>query len=225
MAMLAESAHPVRHQAPPPAPNEAGFAPGLEIAAVVAPYARNEEIYAEEDETKYVHKVVSGAVRVTRLLSDGRRHVSAFHLPGEVFGFEPGAAHRFAAEAIVDSRIAMVRRSTIEEAAARNPEVGRGMWTLAEQNLVRSHEHMLLLGRMSATQRLAAFLLEVSARTASPNVVDLKMSRSDIADYLGLTIETVSRTFTQLERDRTIELPSARRIVLRNRGRLAQLDS
>jgi CRP/FNR family nitrogen fixation transcriptional regulator len=208
-----------------PAPDERGFAPGVDLAAVVAPFARNEEIYAEEDETKYVYKVVSGAVRATRILSDGRRHVSAFHLAGEIFGFEPGPKHRFAAEAVVDSRIAMVRRSAIEDAAARNPAVGRAMWSLAEQNLERSHAHMLLLGRMSATQRVAAFLMEISARTSSPDVVDLPMSRADIADYLGLTIETVSRTFTQLERDGAIELASARRIAFRNRSRLAQLDA
>ena len=81
-----------------PAPDERGFAPGVDLAAVVAPFARNEEIYAEEDETKYVYKVVSGAVRATRILSDGRRHVSAFHLAGEIFGFEPGPKHRFAAD-------------------------------------------------------------------------------------------------------------------------------
>ena len=151
-----------------PAPDETRLAPGLDFAALIAPFARNEEIYAQEDETKYVYKVVSGAVRATRILSDGRRHVRAFHLPGEIFGFEPGIAHRFAAEAVVDSRIAMVRRSAIEEAAARNPNVGRVMWSLAERNLERSHAHMLLLGRMSARERLAAFLMEISARTSSP---------------------------------------------------------
>jgi CRP-like cAMP-binding protein len=204
---------------------ETAFAPGLKAPAIAAPYARNEEIYAEEDETKYVYKVLSGAVRVTRLLSDGRRHVSAFHLPGEVFGFEPGQRHKFAAEAVVDSRVAMVRRSALEEAAQRSIEVSRGLWGLAEQNLERLHEHTLVLGRMSATQRVAAFLMEIAARTASSGAVELQMSRSDIADYLGLTIETVSRTFSQLERDGAIEIPSARQIVFRNRARLAQLDA
>jgi CRP/FNR family nitrogen fixation transcriptional regulator len=224
--MLAETVQTAARLRPPPAAqSDAAFAPGLEISAIAAPFARDEEIYAEEDETKYVYKVLSGAVRVTRLLSDGRRHLSAFHLPGEVFGFEPGRRHKFAAEAVVDSRIAMVRRSALEEAADRSVEVSRGLWELAEQNLERLHEHTLLLGRMSAAQRLAAFLLEISARTSAPEIVELQMSRSDIADYLGLTIETVSRTFTQLERDRAIEIPSARQIVLRNRTRLAQLDA
>jgi CRP-like cAMP-binding protein len=222
--MLAQTVQTARvgQRAPQP---ETAFGPGLDIPAIAAPYARNEEIYAEEDETKYVYKVLSGAVRVTRFLSDGRRHLSGFYFPGEVFGFEPGRQHKFSAEAVVDSRIAMIRRSTLEEAAARNVEVSRGMWDLAEQNLERLHEHTLLLGRMSAAQRLAAFLLEISARLSSQGVIDLPMSRSDIADYLGLTIETVSRTFTQLERDRTIEIPSARQIVLRNRARLAQFDA
>jgi CRP-like cAMP-binding protein len=156
--MLAEAVQTTARPGPPPvAQNDAAFAPGLEVSAIAAHYARNEEIYAEEDGTKYVYKVLSGAVRVTRLLSDGRRHVSAFHLAGEVFGFEPGRRHKFAAEAVINSRIAIVRRSAIEEAADRNVEVSRALWWLAEKNLERLHEHTLLLGRMSAAQRLAAF--------------------------------------------------------------------
>jgi CRP-like cAMP-binding protein len=222
--MLAQTVQTARLGQPAPQP-ETAFAPGLEISAIAAPYARNEEIYAEEDETKYVYKVLSGAVRVTRFLSDGRRHVSGFYFPGEVFGFEPGRQHKFSAEAVVDSRIAMIRRSALEEAAARNVEVSRGMWDFAEQNLERLHEHTLLLGRMSAAQRLAAFLLEISARLSSQGVIDLPMSRSDIADYLGLTIETVSRTLTQLENSTLIAVPSARRIEIRNRSALNRLDS
>ncbi len=201
------------------------FADGIGLTPLSAPYAPNEEIYAEEDATKCVYKVLSGAVRITRHLSDGRRHISAFYLPGEIFGFEPGAAHRFAAEAIADSRIAMVRRAQIEDAALRDPGVGRAMWDLAAQDLERLQEHMLLLGRRSAAQRVAAFLIELSERLNNRDTVDVPMSRTDIADYLGLTIETVSRTLTQFERDGLIEMPSARHIFIKNRAALERLDS
>ncbi|MGE0828445.1 MAG: helix-turn-helix domain-containing protein [Hyphomonadaceae bacterium] len=201
------------------------FAPEIDAPSVVAPFARNEEIFAEEEPTKYVYKVVSGAVRLIRILSDGRRHISAFYLPGEVFGFEPGEAHRFSAEAVVDSRIAMVRRAAIEDAACADARVGRAMWRLAAIDLQNLNEHMLLLGRMSATERVSAFLIELSARMGAGECIDLPMSRSDIGDYLGLTIETVSRTFTQLERDGAIAMPSARKIIVRNRARLNRCDA
>ncbi|MGE0045095.1 MAG: helix-turn-helix domain-containing protein [Hyphomonadaceae bacterium] len=193
------------------------FAPGLPVSSVTAPFARNEEIYAEEDAARYVYKVVSGAVRITRLLGDGRRHISAFFLPGEVFGFEPGAAHRFAAEAVVNSRIAMARRSLIEDAASRNARIGRVMWDLTAHDLERLQEHMLLLGRKSALERVTTFLLEIADRLGGGDAIELPMSRSDIADYLGLTIETVSRTFTQLERDGLISMPIARLVTIRDR--------
>lgn len=207
-----------------PPQNAAVFAPHVNAPAVVAPYAKDEEIYAEEDPTRYVYKVLSGAVRITRILDDGRRHVSAFHLPGEVFGYEPDALHAFSAEAIVDSRIAVVRRAAIDDLVDRSPEAGRAMWSLAVQDMRRMREHMLLLGRKSAAQRVASLLLELSERTGARDTVQAPMSRSDMADYLGLTIETVSRTLSQFERDGLIALPTTRRIVLKNLAALKAMD-
>ena len=201
------------------------IADSIELMGVRMSYARYTEIYGEGEPADYLYKVMSGAVRVSKLLDDGRRQVTAFHLPGEIFGLELGKEHRFSAEAISESSILVVKRSTVLALAGRDGEVARQLWTLTADALQRVQDHMLVLGCMNAKERVANFLLQLAKRVSSGNEVELPMPRQDIADYLGLTIETVSRTMTQLENDATIGLPSSRRIVLRNRAALGRLDA
>ena len=201
------------------------IADSIELMGVRMSYARNTEIYGEGEPADYLYKVMSGAVRVSKLLDDGRRQVTAFHLPGEIFGLELGKEHRFSAEAISESSILVVKRSTVLALAGRDGEVARQLWTLTADALQRVQDHMLVLGCMNAKERVANFLLQLAKRVSSGNEIELPMPRQDIADYLGLTIETVSRTMTQLENDATITLPSSRRIVLRNRAALGRLDA
>ncbi|MFO1185715.1 MAG: helix-turn-helix domain-containing protein [Bauldia sp.] len=196
-----------------------------DVGGVRMNFARNAEIYGEGEPAEFVYRVVTGAIRTSKLLSDGRRQIGAFHTPGELFGLEVGDSHRFAAEAVVDSVVMVIRRSALLGLAARDPETARQLWAATAQSLDRAHEHMLLLGRKSAVEKLAAFLLEMSARGEEGEIVELPMSRYDIADYLGLTIETVSRTLTQLEKSAAIELPSSRRIVLRDASALRRLNA
>lgn len=198
--------------------------PGVSLACFTMQFARNEEIFAEEEQADFVYKVISGAVRDVRILDDGRRQIGAFHLPGDVFGLECGANHRYSAEAVVDSEIALVRHSTLDKAAEADGAVARKLWSVTSRDLQRLQDHLLLLGRKSAAQRVAAFLFDLSHRQHQTDVVDLPMPRNDIADYLGLTIETVSRTLTQLERDHAIGMPSARHIVLHDRLGLVDHD-
>ena len=188
-------------------------------------YARNVEIFGEGEPAEYIYKVVSGAVRSCRVLDDGRRQVTAFHMPGEVFGLEIGEEHRSSAEAITDTVIVIVKRTAILSLAARDGEMARQLWTLTAEELQRVQDHLLVLGCMNAKQRVASFLLEMARHRSGSNEVELPMSRQDIADYLGLTIETVSRIMTQLEQDATIGLPTSRRIVLRNRAALSRLNA
>jgi len=197
----------------------------MTLPGFVMAFSRNEEIFGEEESADFVYKVVSGAVRTVRILSDGRRQVGAFHLAGEIFGVELGETHRFSAEAVVDCKIALVRRSVVERAADQQAGAARELWALATRDLARLQDHMLLLGRKSANERVSAFLLEMADRTDRTDFVELPMSRADIADYLGLTIETISRTLSQLERDGSIALPSCRRVLLHDRAALARLDS
>jgi CRP/FNR family transcriptional regulator, nitrogen fixation regulation protein len=201
-----------------------GIADSLALMGTRMPYARNVEIYGEGEPADYLYKVMSGAVRVTKLLDDGRRQVTAFHLPGEIFGLELGNEHRFSAEAISDSSILVVKRSAVLTLAGRDGEVAGQLWRLTADALQRVQDHMLVLGCMNAKERVANFLLKLSTRVAGGDEIELPMSRQDIADYLGLTIETVSRTMTQLENDAAIGLPTSRRIVLRNRAALGRLN-
>jgi CRP/FNR family nitrogen fixation transcriptional regulator len=188
-------------------------------------FERNTEIHAEDEPAEYFYQVVSGAVRTYKLLSDGRRQIGAFHLPGDVFGLEAGAHHRFSAEAIATSVVRVAKRSAIIAMAAREHELATELWTQTANNLQLAQDHMLLLGRKNAEERVASFLLQMAERESAERTVELPMSRQDIADYLGLTIETVSRTLTQLEGKAAIELPSSRRVCLCNRAALQRLNA
>jgi CRP/FNR family nitrogen fixation transcriptional regulator len=173
----------------------------------------------------FFYKVQSGAIRTFKLLSDGRRQIDAFHLPGDIFGIEPGEEHRFSAEAVGDATIISYRRSNLGALAQSDGDIPNQMMSAVLLSLVRAQNHMLLLGRKNAVEKIATFLLDLSGRTANNDQIDLPMSRTDIADHLGLTIETVSRSLTQLERQGVIELPAHRRfIVLRNKPALERLD-
>ena len=188
-------------------------------------FERNAEIYGEDEPAEYFYKVVLGAVRTYKLLSDGRRQISAFHLPGEVFGLEAGANYRFTAEAVASATILAVKRSALVALAARHSDVANELWVLTAGDLGRAQEHMLLLGRRNAEERVATFILDMARRAAGGQAIELPMSRQDIADYLGLTIETVSRTLTHLENQAAIELASSRRICVRNQKALQRLNA
>jgi len=197
----------------------------LKLMGAAMPYSRNMEIYGEGEPAEYLYKVVCGAVRTHKLLNDGRRQIGGFYLPGDVFGMEIDEAHRLTAEAICESKILVIKRSAIVALAARQSEIARELWAITARELGHLQNLMLTLGRKTAQERLAAFLLEMAARNCGGDAVDLLMSRQDIADYLGLTIETVSRTLTQLENAAAIALPTSRRIVLRNRAALNRMNS
>jgi CRP/FNR family nitrogen fixation transcriptional regulator len=198
---------------------------GFELTGVVMHFAPDRQIYAEGDEARSFYKVVSGVVRTCRFLNDGHRQIDAFHMAGEVFGFEAGADHRMSAEAVSECMVVVYRRRGLEQMVSQDDRLSRWFFSHAMTSLALAREHSLLLGRASAAQKISAFLLELADRQGGESTVDLAMSRQDIADYLGLTIETVSRTVSQLEREGTIALPSARRVVLKDRRGLMALNS
>ena len=188
-------------------------------------YKKDEEIYGEDEPAEYVYQVISGAVRSYKLLSDGRRQIGAFHLPGDVFGLEFGSSHRLAAEAIIDTNVRLVKRRSLEQAASVDVAVARKLWTMTAGDLRHAEDHMLLLGRKTAMERVATFLLEMDRRLAVAGMMALPMCRRDIGDYLGLTLETVSRALSQLHAQGILGFSGARQIVLRNRQRLHNLDA
>jgi CRP/FNR family transcriptional regulator, nitrogen fixation regulation protein len=199
-------------------------ADAIELMGALMPFARNSEIYGENEPAEYLYKVVSGTVRTYKVLVDGRRQIGAFYLPGDMFGLETGDDHSFSAEAITDCKIIVIKRSTVMALAAKDNDIARQLWALTARELHRMQNHIMVLIK-SAQERVAGFLLEMADRASGGGAVELTMSRQDIADYLGLTIETVSRTLTQLEKSAAIEVPTSRRIVLRNRSALNRLNA
>lgn len=189
-------------------------------------YKKGTEVYGEKEPADYVYQVKSGAVRSYKLLSDGRRQIGAFHLAGDIFGLENGSEHRFTAEAIVDTTVQLVKRQSLELVAESDAMVARNLLSMTTINLQHAEDHMLLLGRKTSLERVAAFLLEMDKRLTASEVMALPMSRRDIADYLGLTLETVSRAISHLHDLGVLGFigNTQRQIVLLDRQELASLD-
>jgi CRP/FNR family transcriptional regulator, nitrogen fixation regulation protein len=189
-------------------------------------YKKGSEIFGEKEPAEYVYQVKVGAVRSYKLLSDGRRQIGAFHLAGDIFGLENGSEHRFTAEAIVNTTVRLIKRRSLEIVAESDAMVSRNLLSMTTSNLQHAEDHMLLLGRKTSLERVAAFLIEMDRRLTAADVMPLPMSRRDIADYLGLTLETVSRALSRLHELGIIGFigNNQRQIVLMDRPQLANLD-
>ena len=189
-------------------------------------YRKGTEIFGEKEPAEYVYQVIGGAVRSYKLLSDGRRQIGAFHLVGDVFGLENGTFHRFTAEAIVDTSVRLIKRNSLERVAEADVRIAHDLLYMTTDNLQHAEDHMLLLGRKTSLERVVAFLLEMDRRLSAANIMALPMCRRDIADYLGLTLETVSRALSRLHESGILGFlgKNQRQIVLLNRKQLADLN-
>jgi CRP/FNR family nitrogen fixation transcriptional regulator len=179
-------------------------------------YIADEEIYAQGDEVRRLYRLLEGVVRTSRCNSDGRRQVGGFYYPGDVFGLEMGHEHQYSAEALSDCRL---------ESISSGANLGENSAALAEitrQELRKASDHVMLLGRKTAREKVALFLMSYAARNRDADV-DLPMGRQDIADYLGLTVETVSRMLTQLQGESVIAFPAVRRFQLKRWDVLEEL--
>jgi CRP-like cAMP-binding protein len=210
-------------QASQPAPATHALFGSIELMGASMTFKKGAEIYGENEPADFVYKLMSGTARSYKILNDGRRQIQGFYFPGDIFGLEAGTEHDSAAEAMSDVTVLVVRRSAILSAANRDSDVARQLWAYTSNELNHARRHAMLLVK-TAQERVASFLLQLAGRCTG-NAVELPMSRQDIADYLGLTIETVSRTLTQFQDEAAIELPSSRRVVLRNRPALNSLNA
>lgn len=191
----------------------------IKVIGFTKTFSKDQPIFCEGGSSDFIYRVVSGAVRLTRLLADGRRQICDFYLPGDVFGVELDARRLATAEAIGETVVVVARRSSLAADSDQSPRLCRH----ALRELRRCQNHVLTLGRRSAAERLASFLIDLAQRLDADDAFDLPMCRQDIADYLGLTIETVSRTMTQLQSQGLIALAGCRRIRLRRPAALADL--
>jgi CRP/FNR family nitrogen fixation transcriptional regulator len=197
------------------------------FGATEASYVRGREIHGQGEWADRIYEVVRGAVRSYKTLRDGRRQICAFHLQNDIFGWEDGPTYRFTAEAIVDTAVRVVRRQTLEYVAATDIQVAHSLLSMTTRNLVHAENQMMLLGRKNSLEKVAAFLLEMDRRLSGTDVLALPMSRLDIADYLGVTLETVSRELSLLRALGVLRFAetSQRQIVLEDRQKLQRFSS
>ncbi len=233
MMIFANSTPPSRAtqtcgRTPPPQP-VLPLNPALDRLGSVVLANRNTAVIEEGDRAEYVFKVVAGALRTVRLLPDGRRHVANFLLPGDFFGFTETDTYTQGVEAVADATLVRYPRSSVEKVMETDPSLARRFLTMICGQLASTQDRLLLLGRKTAVERLATFLLAMAERTCTEQgddrEVDLPMSRGDIADYLGLTVETVSRVLSQLRSTKVIDLPSATHIVFLKQQALREMSA
>ena len=211
--------------APLPAPD--AFATITGHAGLIATefsYRKDEEIYGEDEPAEYVYQVIPAPCAPT---SFSRRPPPDRRFPSAGRRVRAGIrqCHRLAAEAIVDTTVRLVKRRSLEQAATVDVNVARKLWAMTAGDLRHAEDHMLLLGRKTAMERVANFLLEMDRRLSVTGMMALPMCRRDIGDYLGLTLETVSRALSQLHDQGVLVFSGARQIVLRNRQRLRTMDA
>ncbi len=184
-------------------------------------------IFDEGEPARHVFNVTEGAVKIFKLLADGRRQVTGFLFAGDFLGLASDEAYAYSAEAVSTTRVCRFQRRQLDEMLQRYPLMERRLLDIASNELAQAQEQMLLLGRKTAKERIASFLLLLSRRARQggrqENPVTVPMSRSDIADYLGLTTETVSRTFTKLKSEGLIELLREGRVRLADKGTLTEI--
>lgn len=187
-------------------------------------------IVIEGDPIRHCFRVISGTVRVYKAIADGRRQVIAFLGAGDCFGLTGLERHGYSAEAISPATLIRYSRQSLEAATHTDAGIAQALFRLACRELDQAQQQMLLLGRKSADEKIASFLLSRAARSERArrrhpieSVVHLPMSRQDMADYLGLTIETVSRTLSRFRRLGLIDLLGRQHVALRRVDRLREL--
>lgn len=198
---------------------------GLDSLGATVNYLRGKTVVEEGAPADYVYKVVAGALRKVRLLPDGRRHITTFLMPGDFFGFSEGQTYTHTVEAVANVTLVRYARRGFDAVLEQDPRAGRQFLNLVCRALSATQDQLLLLGRKSALERMATFLLAMADKAGEGAELDLPMDRTDVADYLGLTIETVSRLITRLRGMRIIDTPDAHRVVILKREALVDLSA
>jgi CRP/FNR family nitrogen fixation transcriptional regulator len=197
----------------------------LRELGTVQRFARNEPLFHEGDAARAIYQIVSGTVRLCRHAPDGRRHIAEFVLAGDLCGVFDGAAQSFTAEAVNDVVAIAYPRAQFDRMSERDPCFRAKVLSHLSTHLRSVQRHGFVLGCQSARERLASFVLHLAGRTGAlqSGRLDLAMGRQDIADHLGLTIETICRAITALKNARVLDVPSTHRFVLRDVDALRHL--
>lgn len=186
-----------------------------------------EMVFCQGEPADHVYEVIEGVLKLYILTADGRMQITGFAYPGQILALDADTAYSTTAEAVTQAKLCQYPRAKFERVIDDHPQLARQLFTIVAQDLTAARGQMLLLGRKSATEKIASFLLHLAerneARGDDPTTIDLPMSRGDIGDYLGLTIETVSRTITRLRQLGILDLRQHRKIRLRDMDRLGGL--
>ena len=192
-------------------------------------FGQKEHVFFEGDSRDNIYEVVEGVVSVYSIMPDGRRQVISFCYPGTLLGFGHAKSYLYNAETLTPVALRSYPAGALEKLATERPELSQSLMSFMMAELAAARDQLLTLGRKSAPEKIASFLLDVSRHNADcgedPSTLELPMTRSDIADYLGLTIETVSRNFTKLRSDGVIELRHNTTVLVRDMDRLEEIAS
>jgi CRP-like cAMP-binding protein len=194
----------------------------LDRVGAVMTLRRDEPLFLMGDAAESYFKVLKGAVRSCKLLADGRRHVGDFFLAGDFIGLDADKTYAFVAEAVVETTVIRYSRRKVDALVAKEPCIAQNLVEIMRVGLAAARERMALLGHMTAMERIASFLLTISARSNDGRVI-LPMTRTDIGDYLGLTMETVSRAFSQLKNGGIIKQQTTHEFAIADRAGLEAL--
>lgn len=219
VSTLGVSTHPARHSF---GAARADSIAALDRVGAVVTLRRDETLFLAGDPAEFYFKVLKGAVRSCKLLTDGRRHIAEFFLPGDFIGLDAGETYPMLAEAIGETTVIRYSRRKVEALAAEQPRIAQCLVEIMRTALAAARERMVSLGHMTATERISSFLMSVSDRAADGRI-NLPMTRTDIGDYLGLTMETVSRTLSQLKSDGIIVQRNMHELTIADRATLLEL--
>ena len=181
-------------------------------------FERNETIFNQDDTAENVYRILSGTVRLCRYMPDGRRYIVDFLMPGDLMGFVESPDQPVSAEAVTEVTLIAYPRVCFDRMAQESAAVRSQLLCHISSNLLPAHQHLFVLGCQKAKERVASFLLRLADRmdVIESERLDISMSRQDIADHLGLTIETISRMLASLRSDGSILVPNAHQIILRD---------
>jgi len=185
--------------------------------------AAGETLLWEGDEAITVGNVLSGMLKLSTVTGDGREQIVGVVYPSDFIGRPFGKESPHSVTALTDASLCVFGRTAFDRFAREHEEVGHALLERTLAELDRARHWMLLLGRKSAGERVASLIVEIADRTGSAGVVDLPLSRQQMADVLGLTIETVSRALTRLKRAGIISLPGLRQLVIEQPGQLREI--
>ena len=198
----------------------------IEIAgdgAHIRSYNAQEPVFCEGDDAGFLYEVIEGVVCNSRLLADGRRHVISFCYPGDLIGLGQEDQFRFSCDAVSPARLRSIPTNAILSAIKDRPELGEKLLQSAATQLAALHDHSVMLGCKSAIEKVTSFLLTIARQDSGADEIHLPMTRTDIADYLGLTVETVSRNLTKLRLQGVIDMPEPHTVMMRDPDRLEGL--